>query len=68
MLIKHMKGYKLPGVDQIPAEFIQAGGRTVHSQVHKLCKFQACTVVSICLCSSVICSIGYKYLHSSMDI
>jgi hypothetical protein len=34
-----VKGYKLPGIDQIPAEFIQAGGRTVHLQIHKLCKF-----------------------------
>ena len=68
MLIKQVKGYKLTGINQIPAEFIQAGGRRVHSQIHKLCKFQACKAVSLCLCSSAICGIGYKYLHSSMDI
>jgi hypothetical protein len=49
MLIKQVKGYKLPGIDKIPAEIIQAGSRTVHSQIHKLCKFQACTAVSLCL-------------------
>jgi hypothetical protein len=27
---------KLPGPDQIPAELIRAGGRAIHSEIHKL--------------------------------
>jgi hypothetical protein len=27
---------KSPSIDQIPAEYIKAGGRTIHSEVHKL--------------------------------
>jgi hypothetical protein len=26
---------KLPGTDQITAELIKAGGRTIHSEIHK---------------------------------
>jgi hypothetical protein len=33
-----LKRYKSPGDDQIPAEKIQAGGETLHSEVHKLIK------------------------------
>jgi hypothetical protein len=32
------KRYKSPGVDQIPAEVIQAGGETLRSEIHKLIK------------------------------
>jgi hypothetical protein len=32
------KRYKSPGVDQIPAELIQAGGETLRSEIHKLIK------------------------------
>jgi hypothetical protein len=28
--------YKSPGVDQIPAELVQAGGETLLSEIHKL--------------------------------
>jgi hypothetical protein len=28
----------LPGADHIPAELIQAGGETLHSEIHKLIK------------------------------
>jgi hypothetical protein len=28
--------YKLAGIDQIPAELIQAGGETLYSDVYKL--------------------------------
>jgi hypothetical protein len=33
-----LKRYKFPGVDQIPAELIQAGGETLLSEIHKLIK------------------------------
>jgi hypothetical protein len=33
-----LKRYKSPGVDQIPAGLLQAGGETVHSEIHKLTK------------------------------
>jgi hypothetical protein len=36
--IREMKRYKAPGSDQIPAELIQAGGETLHSDIHKLIK------------------------------
>jgi hypothetical protein len=31
-----LKSYKSPGVDQIPAEIIQAGGETLRSEIHEL--------------------------------
>jgi len=34
MAIEKLKRHKLPGTDQIPAELIKAGGRTIHSEVH----------------------------------
>jgi hypothetical protein len=33
-----LKRYKSPGVDQVPAEQIQAGGETLRSEIHKLIK------------------------------
>jgi hypothetical protein len=36
--IGKLKWYKYPGVDQIPAELIQAGGETLHSEICKLIK------------------------------
>jgi hypothetical protein len=36
--IGKLKRYKSPGVDQIPAELIQAGGETLRSEIHKLIK------------------------------
>jgi hypothetical protein len=33
-----LKRYKSPGVVQVPAELIQAGGETLHSEIHKLIK------------------------------
>jgi hypothetical protein len=33
-----LKRYKSPGVDQIPAELIQAGGETLRSEIHKIIK------------------------------
>jgi hypothetical protein len=34
--IEKLKRYKSPDVDQIPAELIQAGGETLHLEIHKL--------------------------------
>ena len=36
MAIEKLKRHKSPGIDQIPAEYIKSGGRTIHSEVHKL--------------------------------
>jgi hypothetical protein len=36
--IGKLKRYKSPGADQIPAELIQAGVGTLHSEIHKLIK------------------------------
>jgi hypothetical protein len=32
------KRYKLTGVEQIPADMIQAGGKTLRSKIHELIK------------------------------
>jgi hypothetical protein len=34
--VEKLKRYKSPGIDQIPAELIQAGGNTLRSEIHKL--------------------------------
>jgi hypothetical protein len=31
-----LKSHKSPGIDQIPAELIKAGGRTIRCAIHKL--------------------------------
>ena len=36
LAIEKIKSHKSPGVDQIPAELIKAGGRTIRYQIHKL--------------------------------
>ena len=36
MAIEELKRHKSPGIDQIPAEMIKAGGRAIHSEIHKL--------------------------------
>ena len=36
LAIKKLKSHKSPGVDQIPAELIKAGGRTFLCEIHKL--------------------------------
>jgi hypothetical protein len=39
MAIEKLKRHKLPGIDQIPAELIKAGGRTIHFEIHKLINY-----------------------------
>jgi hypothetical protein len=36
MAIDQLKRYKSPGIDQIPAELIKAGGSKICSEIHKL--------------------------------
>jgi len=36
LAIEKLKNHKSPGNDQIPAEFIKAGVRTIRSEIHKL--------------------------------
>ena len=36
LAIEKLKGHKSPGIDQIPAELIKAGGRTIRREIHKL--------------------------------
>jgi len=36
MAIEKLKSHKSPGIDQIPAELIKAGGKTNHCEIHKL--------------------------------
>ena len=36
MVIGKVQIHKSPGIDQIPAQLIKAGGRTNLSQIHKL--------------------------------
>jgi hypothetical protein len=39
MVIEKLKRHKSPGIDQIPAELIKAGGRKIRSEIHKLINF-----------------------------
>ncbi len=34
--IEKLKSHKSPGIDQIPAELVKPGGRTIHHEIHKL--------------------------------
>ena len=36
MAVEKLKSHKSPGTDQIPAELIKAGGRTIRYEIHKL--------------------------------
>ena len=36
LAIDKLKSHKFPGIDQIPAELIKAGGRTICLEIHKL--------------------------------
>ena len=36
LAIEKLKSHRSPGIDQIPAELIKAGGRTIRCEIHKL--------------------------------
>jgi len=36
LAIEKLKSNKSPGIDQLPAELIKAGGRTIRGAIHKL--------------------------------
>jgi len=36
LAIEKQKSNKSPGIDQIPAELIKSGGKTIHYEIHKL--------------------------------
>ena len=36
LVIEKLKSHKSPGIDQIPAELMKAGGRTIGHEIHKL--------------------------------
>jgi hypothetical protein len=36
MAVEKLKRHKSPGTDQLPAELMKVGGRTIHAQIHKL--------------------------------
>ena len=36
LVIEKLKSHRSPGIDQIPAELIKAGGRTIRCAIHKL--------------------------------
>ena len=36
LAIEKIKSHKSPGIDQIPAELIKAGGKTICCAIHKL--------------------------------
>jgi hypothetical protein len=36
LAIEKLKSHKSPGIDQIPAELIKAGGKTIRCAIHKL--------------------------------
>ena len=36
LAVEKLKSHKSPGIDQIPAELIKEGGRTIRYQIHKL--------------------------------
>jgi hypothetical protein len=36
LAIEKLKSHKSPGIDQMPAELIKAGGRTITCEIHRL--------------------------------
>jgi len=39
LAVEKLKSHKSPDIDQIPAELIKAGGRTICNEIHKLIIF-----------------------------
>jgi hypothetical protein len=39
LVIEKLKSYKSPDIDQIPAELIKTGGRTIRCEIHTLTIF-----------------------------
>jgi len=39
MVIEKFKAHKSPDIDQIPAELVKAGGRTIRYEIHKLINY-----------------------------
>ena len=39
LAVEKLKSHKSPGTDQIPAELIKAGGRTIRCEIHTLTNF-----------------------------
>jgi hypothetical protein len=36
MAVEKLRRHKSPGIDEIPAELIKTGGRTIHCEIHRL--------------------------------
>jgi hypothetical protein len=57
--IGKLKSYKSPGIDNIPAELIKAGGETLYFEIHKLICYIwsneefATAVEGICYCTNL---------------
>jgi hypothetical protein len=47
MAVEMLRGYKSPGADEIAAELIQSGDRTVHLEIRKLVS----AMKGICFCT-----------------
>jgi hypothetical protein len=51
-----LKEYKSPGSDEIPAELIQTGGKTLRSETHKLILFATrknCLISGVYYCTTL---------------
>jgi hypothetical protein len=66
--IEKLKRHKSPGVDQIPAELIKEGGRTIRWEIHKLFgvwsrrNFLRSEGLDHCTYLSIYCKIDIKIL------
>jgi hypothetical protein len=62
--IAKLKCYKLPGIDQIPAEPIHAGGETLWSEIHKII---LCGIRKNCL-SSGRSPLSYQFTRRAIKL
>jgi hypothetical protein len=58
--IGKLKKCKSPGVDQIPAELIQAGRETLHSRVHKVIMLSVTKKICLTSGNSLLCTYSQK--------